>query len=183
MAWASARYRARVMSNDIVTLDVRAEVRRGGQPCGLITQTVADLKPHQSLRLIAPFEPVPLFELLGTQGYGHRATPLTDGDWEVLFSRDLPVEAPEPRAASHAGCGCSPAKDGPGVELDARGLEPPQPMVRILEALTVLPAGGELRARTDRRPMHLFAQLAARGFAGESEEQGDGSFVTHIWRT
>ena len=66
------------------------------------------------------------------------------------------------------------------VHLDVRGLEPPEPLVRILEALTQLPAGTELEARTDRRPMHLYAQLRRRGFTGESAEEPDGSHVTRI---
>ena len=53
-------------------------------------------------------------------------------------------------------------------------------MVKILETLVALPAGAELRARTDRRPMHLYAQLEERGFAAATEEQPDGSFLTHI---
>lgn len=66
------------------------------------------------------------------------------------------------------------------VLLDARGLEPPQPMVRILERLATLPAGGVLQARTDRRPVHLCDLLSLRGFRGESEQQHDGSFLTTI---
>ena len=68
------------------------------------------------------------------------------------------------------------------IEVDARGLEPPQPMVVILEALNALTGDAELRARTDRRPMHLYGQLELRGFVGETEEERDGSFVTHIRR-
>ena len=68
----------------------------------------------------------------------------------------------------------------PDVFLDVRGLEPPQPMVRILETLASLPLDAALRACTDRRPMHLYAQLARRGFAAETEEQQDGSFITCI---
>lgn len=68
------------------------------------------------------------------------------------------------------------------IDLDARGLEPPQPMVRILEAVAALPGGAVLRARTDRRPMHLYAHLEDRGLRADSEEQPDGSFVTHIRR-
>ncbi|MBK7999202.1 MAG: DUF2249 domain-containing protein [Verrucomicrobia bacterium] len=68
------------------------------------------------------------------------------------------------------------------MTVDARGLEPPQPLVTILEALTQLPAGAQMRALTDRRPMHLYGQLTERGFVGESEEQPDGSFITHIRR-
>ena len=68
------------------------------------------------------------------------------------------------------------------VTLDARGLEPPQPLVVILEALAGLPEGAEMRACTDRRPMHLYALLEQRGFTGETEEQHDGSFITTIRR-
>ena len=68
------------------------------------------------------------------------------------------------------------------LTVDARGLEPPQPLVIILEALARLPDGAELLAQTDRRPMHLYDQLKARGFTGETEEQDDGSFVTTIRR-
>ena len=66
------------------------------------------------------------------------------------------------------------------LTVDARGLEPPQPLVVILEAVAGLPAATELRAHTDRRPMHLYAQLEERGFTGETEEQDDGSFITTI---
>jgi uncharacterized protein (DUF2249 family) len=66
--------------------------------------------------------------------------------------------------------------------VDARGLEPPQPLVKILEALSALPDGANCLARTDRRPMHLYAQLAERGFTGQTEEQEDGSFITRIHR-
>ncbi len=68
------------------------------------------------------------------------------------------------------------------LDLDARGLEPPQPLMRILEMLSQIPEGSELRARTDRKPMHLFPLLTERGFSGESEPQTDGSFITHIRR-
>lgn len=69
------------------------------------------------------------------------------------------------------------------VEVDARGLEPPEPMIRILEALESLPPAAELCARTDRRPVHLLPHLAERGFAGDTKEQTDGSYVTHIRRS
>ena len=68
------------------------------------------------------------------------------------------------------------------VDVDARGLEPPQPMVRILEALGSLPADAVLRARTDRRPLHLYPLLEDRGFTAETQAEADGSFVTQIHR-
>lgn len=66
------------------------------------------------------------------------------------------------------------------IEVDARGLEPPQPMLRILEAVSLLPEGTALHARTDRRPLHLHPLLEDRGFRADSKEQSDGSFITII---
>ncbi len=66
------------------------------------------------------------------------------------------------------------------IELDARGFEPPQPLMKTLEAVATLPDGVTLRVHTRWRPMHLYAQLEERGFTGESQEQSDGSFITHI---
>jgi uncharacterized protein (DUF2249 family) len=68
------------------------------------------------------------------------------------------------------------------VEVDARGLMPPHPLAKILEAVAVLPPGAELRARTDWRPIHLLAQLEQRGFTAVTEEQPDASFITRIRR-
>jgi hypothetical protein len=56
-------------------------------------------------------------------------------------------------------------------------------MIKILETLAKVPADTELRARTDRRPIHLYAQLEERGFSAQTEEQTDGSFLTHIRRS
>jgi tRNA 2-thiouridine synthesizing protein A len=66
------------------------------------------------------------------------------------------------------------------MKVDARNLEPPQPMVSILEALMNLPPNQKLIARTDRRPIHLYEQLEIRGFNGITEQLSDGSYQTHI---
>jgi len=167
------------MNETVVTLDVRDDIRQGLQPCSKILQTAASLKDGEALRLITPFEPVPLFSMMAQKGFAHQAKPLGAGDWEVLFTRtEVPLTAENKTASpSPSACGCSGV-----VEVDARGLEPPQPMVKILEAVATLPPSASLFARTDRRPMHLYTQLEQRGFAGESEEQADGSFLTHIRR-
>jgi len=66
------------------------------------------------------------------------------------------------------------------IKLDARGLEPPQPMMKILEAVTVLPTDATLVAHTDRQPLLLYPLLEQRGFTYETTTQSDGSHVTHI---
>jgi uncharacterized protein (DUF2249 family) len=156
------------MKEKVVRLDVREDLRRGREPFSKIMMTVGQLKDDESLLLIAPFEPAPLFAVLARQGFSHVSKTTGSGDCEVLFSRS-PENAPKAGPASV-------------VEVDARGLEPPGPMVKILEALATLPNGSAMRAHTDRRPMHLYAPVAERGFVCDSEEQSDGSFITHIRR-
>jgi uncharacterized protein (DUF2249 family) len=169
-----------VMKHKFITLDVREDIRRGREPFSRIMQAVASLKPDESLRLLAPFEPKPLFGVLAQQGFSNTATQTAAGDWEVFFTRS-PHAATVPAAASASAPAPTAACSGtPVLDVDARGLEPPQPLVKILETVTSLPRGARLRARTDRRPMHLYAQLESRGFVGESEEQPDGSFITYI---
>jgi hypothetical protein len=68
------------------------------------------------------------------------------------------------------------------IDLDARGFEPPQPLMKALEAVATLPEGATLRLHTRWRPALLYAELEKRGFSGESEEQTDGSYLTHIRR-
>jgi uncharacterized protein (DUF2249 family) len=68
-------------------LDIRPILRRGGEPFETIMTTIDALEPGQPLRLLAPFEPVPLFHVLGSRGYTHEAHELPDGDWEIVFSR------------------------------------------------------------------------------------------------
>ncbi|HTJ77852.1 MAG TPA: DUF2249 domain-containing protein [Rariglobus sp.] len=68
------------------------------------------------------------------------------------------------------------------VEIDARGLEPPEPMTRILAAVENLKPGATLRAHTDRRPLHLHAELQTRGLHFTSQELVDGSCLTTLSR-
>ncbi|MFO1512017.1 MAG: DUF2249 domain-containing protein [Verrucomicrobiota bacterium] len=169
------------MSKHTITLDVREDIRAGREPFSTIMAAVARLKASESLLLIAPFEPKPLFQVLMKQGFRHDSQQTATGDWQVLFARTEGTTATTDSTPGTASGSRAPAPPPTAViDLDARGLEPPQPLVTILEAIAELPLGALLRARTDRRPMHLYAQLEDRGFTGESQEQPDGSFLTHI---
>ncbi len=66
--------------------------------------------------------------------------------------------------------------------LDVRGLQPPEPMMHIFAALEILPPGRELRALTDRKPVHLLAELDVRGILHASVEQPDGSWLNTLRR-
>ena len=167
-----------------VTVDVREDIRHGREPFSKIMNAAAALQKDEQLLVIAPFEPVPLFRVLEKQGFRHTSQPAAAGTWEVRFTRQAnasPLDA-APAGASPGSCRDSGFTAMTIVEVDARGLEPPQPLIKILETLAQLSEGGQLNARTDRRPMHLYAQLEERGFTAETLEQPDGSFLTHVRR-
>lgn len=169
------------MNKRVVKLDVREEIRGGREPFSRIMSVVAALKPDEDLLLIAPFEPAPLYAVLRQQGFVARPRPTAEGDYEVRFTRSS-EKVVEPVTRAAVSPGSRSCAGPPVVEVDARGLEPPQPLITILEALASLPEGAILRARTDRRPLHLYPELEARGFHGESEAQPDGTFMTYVRR-
>jgi uncharacterized protein (DUF2249 family) len=169
------------------TLDVREDFRLGQHPREKIMRAFDQVGIGETLRLLVPFEPVPLYEVANSKGLGHTAQKISDGDWEVLFTRNASNASESQRRDNNSATSQNRAGGNAGpievLDVDARGLEPPQPMVKILEAVAGLADGAALRARTDRRPVHLYPMLESRGFSGESEEQTDGSFITHIRRS
>jgi len=70
----------------------------------------------------------------------------------------------------------------PRQVLDVRGLEPPEPMVRVLEVAGRLGPGAELEVRHDRRPTFLYPQLDERGFVHETDEPEPGLVRIRIRR-
>ena len=50
------------------------------------------------------------------------------------------------------------------LQIDNRGLEPPEPMSRILKALGSLSDGDTLVVLMDREPVMLYGELERRGY-------------------
>lgn len=159
----------RVSAANEVHLDVREDIRRGQEPFARIMAAVKTLAPEQALVLRAPFEPVPLLAALGKRGFAHWSEQGAPDDWTVWFYRE-----PSAPAEAVAGTRTAPAADGDMAVLDVRGLEPPEPMVQILERLDTLAPGQRLVVLHERRPMLLYPQLDERGFLHDTEEVEPG---------
>lgn len=67
-------------------------------------------------------------------------------------------------------------------ELDARFLEPPEPMMRTLAALGELGVGEKLRLLLHREPFPLYVTLGERGYAHRTAQLPDGCYEILIWR-
>lgn len=164
---------------DLTRFDVRVIPCR--QKHALIFARWKELPVGAHFVLVNDHDPVPLYYQFAAQFPGAF-------NWEYL------VEGPEEfqvkitrLAASPAQPAIVPPSKGCGAassdtEVDARGLEPPEPMMRILSAVETLKPGATLRARTDRRPVHLYPELDARGVRYASEQAADESWITTLSR-
>lgn len=147
----------------ITQLDVRPHLARGEEPFGLITETARALPPGACLQLIAPFRPAPLFSVMARMGFSAQPNQRPDGAWEVLFSPDPALAAaPDPDLAPGSAPEAALWPD-PAHSLDLTGLNPPEPMTRILSMLQKMQPGQVLFALLDREPVLLFPELAQQG--------------------
>lgn len=160
-------------------LDVRDDIRRGEEPFARIMAALKSLPADGVLVLRAPFEPVPLYDVLGQRGFSHWSDRRAPDDWSVWFYRERPGAPPDQAALPSAQAG---AAGRAPVVLDVRGLEPPQPMVSVLEAADRLGPGECLEVLHDRRPVFLYPQLDDRGFAHETDETSAGLVRIRIRR-
>ncbi len=180
-------------SVSVVELDVREELSKGGEPFSRIMGAVGGLGEREVLHLRAPFEPVPLFAVMQKRGFAHRAEQHGEDDWSVWFFRqemaaEFPTTATTPAQAAAA---TTPHPTAPGAEnaaartevwLDVRDMEPPEPLVRTLEALESLPAESMLVQLNMRVPQFLLPILRERGFHFTIDEPQPNEVHVRIWR-
>ena len=66
------------------------------------------------------------------------------------------------------------------VVIDARGLEPPEPMLRTMKALDHLEPNRKLLVLLPREPFPLYRALELNGFSRQTEHQADGTVTVLI---
>ncbi len=176
------------MSLSPLILDVRPDLAEGQEPFSKIMQAVGQLHAGQELLLIASFEPVPLYSVLEHQGFTHQTEHAAPDEWRVTFHQ-TPAATTERAPQQQAGAphpAASPDADANSIQhtiqLDTRGMEPPGPLVLILNRLETLDADQSLVAHIDREPLLLFPELMERGWTYEGTRQTDGSYIICIQR-
>lgn len=169
---------------DLTQFDVRVIPCR--QKHVMIFQRWSELPIGSFFVLINDHDPVPLYYQFAAQFAGAFT-------WEYLLAGPDEFQVKISRVAANPTAATAPLPPKPAaapapactqltINIDACGLEPPEPMMRILAAVESLSAGVSLRARTDRRPLHLYPELDARSIRYTSEEQANGSWITILNR-
>jgi len=184
----------------IVELDVREQLRNKLEPFQLIMDTVKTLGPDDIFVLHATFKPTPLLGIMKMKGYANKAENVGKEHWKVTFVRkknkhwlddadsparssDAAVDGASTDAPDGAAGGASGEHAPKTIELDNRGLEPPQPMMRTLAALERCRAGDQVVIHNDRVPVFLLEELKELGYPYTVEEQPDGSAIVKIRKT
>jgi uncharacterized protein (DUF2249 family) len=67
------------------------------------------------------------------------------------------------------------------IRLDVRGLEPPEPLELVLDALSRLAEGQRLCMLIDREPYPLYGILNRNGFSYETTARLDYVYEILIW--
>ena len=67
-------------------LDVRPDLESGGEPFVRIMEAAFAIQPGGSLVIIAPFEPVPLYDVLRARGFAHETAMVAADEWVVRFA-------------------------------------------------------------------------------------------------
>lgn len=156
-----------IAAEQVVDCDVREDLRQGKEPFQRILAAARQTPEGGILKVWAIFEPAPLYGVLARQGFSHHTERIAHDDWCVWFHRDGgPANAPDAPAPE-----LSPDDDL--ILLDVRGLEPPEPMMRTLEALAEMPRGKTLVQINVRVPQFLIPKLEERGFTYEVREQSE----------
>jgi TusA-related sulfurtransferase len=66
------------------------------------------------------------------------------------------------------------------ILVDARGLEPPEPMEKVMQVLALLRPGQSIRMLLHREPFPLYSILESQGYRHDTTPQADGSYVILI---
>ncbi len=146
-----------MITEKIIELDVRPILASGKDPIMDIMGKVKGLNNDETLMIINTFEPIPLYSVLGKKGFGHE-TINENGTWKIYFFKDDVADSTDTPSNN------KPEFNEKVFELDVRGMEPPEPMVKILETLPKLNDNTVLLVHHHREPLMLYDKLAERGY-------------------
>lgn len=85
---------------EAAVVDVRPELRAGGEPFSKILAAASAVPLRGVFAVRAIFEPRPLYAVLGARGFESWTERLAEDDWKVYFRK-----AAEPGGCGHGGCG------------------------------------------------------------------------------
>jgi uncharacterized protein (DUF2249 family) len=173
------------LKNGAVTeLDVRPILDAGKDPLDIIMSHVQMVNGSHVLKIINSFVPTPLISLLQKQGFESATEKVNEEEIATYFYKvsQKPFTAFKPAEVADDWFEWMVHFQGKLVEIDVRGLQMPQPMHNILDALEKLPENHALFVYHSRIPVFLLPELNRLAFSYRVHENPDGEFFLLIFR-
>lgn len=150
----------------ITELDVRDEIVAGNDPFVLIMDELKKMPEGNTLKLTNIFEPIPLINKLNKKGYKTYADHSQDGVVITYFKKeeDMDIDVETKHANKDTFEKVKGFYGDKIKEIDVRGLEMPEPMVKTLSNAESLEEGWALYVNHKKVPQYLMPELDERGF-------------------
>jgi Uncharacterized conserved protein (DUF2249) len=159
-------------------IDVGPILAAGREPFEDIMALASPLAVGAGLIIEAPFDPVPLRRVLGEQGFETFAEQVAERHWRVWCLRLRQQIAPSPATPMQGGGKVWRGADG--VHIDVRGLQPPAPLIAILRLIETDHHEGVIIAHLNRDPVHLYPELADRGWSAARLDGQPDQFIFRL---
>jgi len=169
-----------ISDDKIHQLDVRPVIESGKDPFQDIMAAVKELKSDGILLIINSFEPIPLYSVLGKQGFEHW-TEIENNMFRIYFYKDEKIK--QDVNSSKQKLSSKEVEYKNVIELDVRELVPPEPMIKILEALSQVDENTVLLVHHHREPMMLYPKLEERGYEAVSNKIEENYFKVVITKS
>ncbi len=164
---------------EIIQLDVRPVIQSGNDPLKDIMRKVKELKDEQVLLIINSFEPIPLYTVLGKKGFEH-ITVEESGTFKVYFYKESNTANESTSSAAQGDNQSANVLNEDDfeniIELDVSELQPPEPMMKILETISSVDEKSVLRVFHHREPHLLYPKLEERGYTAHCTKLGEDNF-------
>lgn len=171
---------ADLKEEELHPLDVRPILEEGKDPFSPIMEALQKIPDGEALKLINSFEPIPLIRKLERKGYGHYVE--QEGEELVITYLRKRSSNKDPRTEQSTRKGQRIEADPDALsnefgekadQTDVRGMEMPEPMMRILEHLRGMPTDRGLYVQHERVPRYLLPELEQQGFSYAIKELED----------
>jgi|YelNatPaOPRAMG01_1025707.scaffolds.fasta_scaffold09465_6 uncharacterized protein (DUF2249 family) len=171
---------ANISQAKIIELDVRPILEMGKDPFLDIMAKVKTVGDDEVLLLINSFEPVPLYSVLSKKGFEHKTIKKESAFYIYFFKKQVSANTAANSSNEILREKTSQHDYENIIEIDVRELEPPEPMIKILEILASVDEKTVLVVHHHREPLMLYQKLEERGYMAISNKINENYFKVII---
>lgn len=169
-----------ISKEKIKELDVRPIIDQGKDPLSTIMNFVKNIADDEIFLLINSFEPIPLYTVLGKKGFDHFTEIINDKYKVYFYKTDKEEVFKKDNGAQHYTFNINLSDYERVIEIDVRELPPPEPMMKVFDALPEVDENTVLLVHHHRDPLMLYPKLEERGYTAQTIKINDNYYKVFI---